>query len=99
MDRIGLSHHPKCHPNGITRADRKANKLDNLLKRNFESDAPFQKSVTEFTEIKAKDGKLYVSVIFDCYDSSVLGIAMDNNMKRLLVVKTLNSAYTHYPEL
>ena len=29
---------------------------------------------------KAKDGKLYVSAIFDCFDSAVLGLAMETTM-------------------
>ena len=33
------------------------------------------------TEIKASDGKFYISAIFDCYDLAVSGLAMDTNMK------------------
>ena len=81
MDEIGLSHRPKRKPNGITKADREARKSEDLLKRDFKSDKPLEKCVTDITEIKAKDGKLYVSAIFDCFDSSVLGLAMETNMK------------------
>ena len=81
MDEIGLSHQPKRKPNGITRADREARKSDDLLKRDFKSDKPLEKCVTDITEIKAKDGKLYVSAIFDCFDSSVLGLAMETNAR------------------
>ena len=49
------------------------------------------------TEIKASDGKLYVSAIFDCYDLAVLGLAMDTNMKATLCEQTLNNAYKAYP--
>ena len=41
------------------------------------------------TEIKGCDGKLYVSAIFDCFDSSVIGLAMDTNMKASLCKETL----------
>ena len=34
---------------------------------------------TVITEIKAKDGKLYISAIFDCFDLTVLGLAIDDN--------------------
>lgn len=68
MKHLGLIHHPKRKPNGITKADREAMKSDNLLKRDFRSAEPLQKCVTDITEIKAKDGKLYVSVLFDCFD-------------------------------
>ena len=42
MEQIGLSHHPKRKPNGITKADREAMKSDDLLKRDFHSDAPLK---------------------------------------------------------
>ena len=44
MKEIGLVHHPRRKPNGITK-------------------------------LKAKDGKLYVSAIFDCFDLTVLSLA------------------------
>ena len=92
MDEIGLSHRPKRKPNGITKADREARKSEDLLKRDFKSDKPLEKCVTDITEIKAKDGKLYVSAIFDCFDSSVLGLAMETNMKATLCEHTLDNA-------
>lgn len=99
MDQIGLSHRPKRKPNGITKADREAMKSDDLLKREFHSDAPLQKCVTDITEIKASDGKLYVSAIFDCFDLGVLGLAMERNMKADLCVHTLENALIAYPSL
>ena len=99
MEKIGLSHSPKRKPNGITKADREARKSDDLLKRNFKSDKPFIKAVTDITEIKCKDGKPYASASFDCYDLSVLGLAMDTNMKATLCVQTIRNAMLTYPEL
>ena len=99
MEEIGLSHRPKRRPNGITKADRQARKSDNLLKRDFTSAEPFKKCVTDITEIKAKDGKLYVSAIFDCFDAAVLGLAMDTNMKAALYRETLENAVRSYPAL
>ena len=67
MERIGLSHRPNHKPHGITTADRRAYKSEDLLKRNFQSITHLRKCVTDITEIKASDGKLYVSAIFDCF--------------------------------
>ena len=86
MRKIGLVHHPKRKPNGITKADREARKSDNLLKQNFYAEKPLEKCVTDLTEIKTKDGKLYVSAIFDCFNAEVLGLVMDNNMQAGLCV-------------
>ena len=99
MEQIDLIHKPKRKPNGITKADRQAHKSDDLLKRDFTSDAPLKKCVTDITEIKAKDGKLYVSAIFDCYDLMPNGLSMADNMRAELCVNTLKSAYLSYPDI
>ena len=83
----------------LTKADREERKSDDLLKREFKADKPLEKCVTDITEIKAKDGKLYVSAIFDCFDSSVLGLAMETNMKATLCEHTLDNAYLAHPDL
>ncbi|RGH32440.1 IS3 family transposase, partial [Ruminococcus sp. AM43-6] len=71
-----MIHKPRRKPNGITKADRIAQKSDDLLRRDFYADKPLKKAVTDISEVKAKDGKLYVSVIFDCFDLMPLGIAI-----------------------
>ena len=99
MEKIGLSHRPKRNPKGVTKADREARKSDDLLKRNFTSEKPLEKCVTDITEIKAKDGKLYVSAIFDCFDSAVLGLEMETTMKATLCQHTVKNAFIAYPEI
>ena len=99
MEKIGLSHRPKRKPNGITKADREARKSEDMLRRNFTAGKPLEKCITDMTEIKASDGKLYVSAIFDCYDLAVLGLAMDTNMKAALCEQTLENAVKAYPAL
>ncbi len=99
MEFLNLSHRPKRNPNGITKVDKEARKSDDLIKRNFKSAKPLSKCVTDISEVKASDGKLYVSAIFDCYDSAVVGLAMDTNMKASLVEKTLDNSYKAYPEI
>ena len=74
-------------------------KSDDLLKRDFRSDTPLEKCITDITEIPASNGKLYVSAIFDCFDLSVLGLAMETNMKADLCIHTLENALTAYPAL
>lgn len=99
MEEIGICHRPRRKPNGITKADKAARKSDDLIKRDFKADKPLEKCVTDITEIKCSDGKLYTSAIFDCFDVAVLGLAMDTNMKAPLCVQTLRNAYNAYPGL
>ena len=99
MEQIGLIHKPRRKPNGITKADREARKSDDLLKRDFHSDKPLEKAITDISELKAKDGKAYVSVIFDCFDLMPLGIAIEDNMRASLCCHTLENARKAYPDI
>ena len=99
MEEIGISHRPKRKPNGITKADKEAGKSDDLIKRDFKANKPLEKCVTDMTEIKTLEGKLYISAIFDCIDLSVLGLVMDTNMKATLCEKTLENAYKAHPDI
>ena len=99
METAGLVHRPKRNPHGITKADKNARKSDDKLQRDFKSGEPLKKCITVITEIKGSDGKLYVSALFDCFDVTVLGLAMDTNMKAPLCVATLENAYSTYPNM
>lgn len=99
MERIGADHPIRRKPNGITKEDREARKSDDLMKRDFTAEKPCEKCVTDITELPAKDGKLYVSAIFDCFDVSVLGLAMADNMRAELCVQTLENACKSYREM
>lgn len=98
MQRMGLIRNRR-KPAGITKEDKDAVKSDDLLKRDFGSDKPLTKCVTDITEVKGSDGKLYVSVIFDCFNNEAIGLALRTNMKAGLCVETLESAYSAHPEL
>ncbi|MGN1316394.1 MAG: IS3 family transposase [Acutalibacteraceae bacterium] len=47
-------------------------KYDNLLDRDFKADRPNQKWVTDISYIKTQQGTLYLSVIRDLYDNSIV---------------------------
>lgn len=99
MEKIGLSRRPKRKPNSIIKADHEVRKFNDLVKRDFTSFESLKKCITDITEINAKDGKLYVSAISDCFDSVVLGLAMDTNMKATLCEHTPENAVAVYPGL
>lgn len=97
MDKMGLVHKPRRKANGITKEDKEARKSDNLLKRDFSADKPLEKAVTDISELKGSDGKVYVSAIFDCFDLMPLGLAIEDNMKASLCRHTLENAAKAYP--
>ena len=45
MEEIGISHHPRRKPNGITKADREARKSEDLLKRDFHAEEPLTETI------------------------------------------------------
>lgn len=96
MRENGLIHAKKRKPNGLTKADKEAQKADNLINRDFNATAPNEKWVTDITELPTIEGKLYISGIFDCYDNAVVGLTMDGNMRKELVMQTVRQAVLKY---
>ena len=92
----GLIHKKKHNPQSLTKADKEVQKSDNLLKRDFKSERPCQKLVSDITQYPTADGKLYVSGIYDCFDNACLAATMDDNMRKELVVATLAQAAGRY---
>ncbi|MBQ5562258.1 MAG: DDE-type integrase/transposase/recombinase [Clostridia bacterium] len=73
--------------------------INGLIKRDFKAEKPLKKCITDITEVPTKDGKLYVSAIFDCFDAAVLGLSMADHMRAELCVQTLKNAFTNYSGL
>ncbi|MPM90802.1 hypothetical protein SDC9_137924 [bioreactor metagenome] len=67
----------KRRPKGLTKADREAEKAENLIQQDFTAEKPNEKWLTDITEIPCSDAKLYLAPILDCYDGSILGFKMD----------------------
>jgi transposase InsO family protein len=82
----------KRKPNGVTKADAKAQKSENLLRQDFTANAPNEKWLSDITEVSCKDGKLYLSAVFDCYDGKIVGFSMDDNMRTELCRKAFENA-------
>ena len=96
MRANGLTQKIKRKPNGLTKSEKEAQKSDNLINRDFSADAPNEKWVTDITQLPTADGTLYISGIFDCYDSTAVGLTMDDNMRKELVIDSLKQAVTMY---
>ena len=92
MRANGLLQRKKRHPNGITKADAAAQKSENLLKRNFHTDAPNKVWLTDITEIPCKDGKLYVAPVLDCFDGKIVGLSMADHMRAELCIQAFTNA-------
>ena len=67
-------------------------KYDNLLDRDFNADRPNQKWVTDISYIKTQQGTLYLSVIRDLYDNSIVAYKTGTEQNINLVLSTIRAA-------
>ena len=97
MREHGWLHERKRRPKGLTKADPEAMASENLIHQDFHADRPWQKLLTDITQIQCADGKLYISPIMDCFNGEILSLCMDNNMRKELCLNTLKAAAGRFP--
>ena len=64
----------------------------NLLNRDFDAERPNQKWVTDISYIKTKQGTLYLSVIRDLFDNSIVAYKTGTEQNINLVLSTIKEA-------
>ena len=67
-------------------------KYPNLLNRNFKADRPNQKWVTDISYIHTSQGVLYLSIIRDLYDNSIVAYKTSTAQNVALVLSTIKAA-------
>ncbi|MCQ2082857.1 MAG: IS3 family transposase [Lachnospiraceae bacterium] len=106
LERKGIHHNPKTILRvmnkysllSVVRRRRYCNysqalhRYDNLLNRNFNADRPNQKWVTDISYIKTAQGFLYLSVIRDLYDRSIVAYKTSTVQNINLVLNTIRAA-------
>ena len=106
LERHGIHHNPKTvlrvmqKYNLLSEVRRKKyhnygnvlHKYDNLLDRDFNADRPNQKWVTDISYIKTQQGTLYLSVIRDLYDNSIVAYKTGTEQNVNLVLSTIRAA-------
>ena len=106
LERKGIHHNPKTILRvmnkysllSVVRRRRYCNysqvlhRYDNLLNRDFHADRPNQKWVTDISYIKTSQGFLYLSVIRDLYDRSIVAYKTSTNQNINLVLNTIRAA-------
>ena len=91
--------HRRRRPHGITKATTEIQEKENLLKRNFHSEVPFRKFLTDISEIQCADGKLYISPVMDCFSGEIVAMEMRDNMKKELCIDTIRQLHNLCPDL
>ncbi|WP_205754770.1 IS3 family transposase [Pseudarthrobacter sp. NamE5] len=64
----------------------------NLLNRKFDADAPNQKWVTDVTEFRVGDRKLYLSPVMDLFDRQIISYSVGSSPNLALTNSSLRSA-------
>ena len=67
-------------------------RYENLLNRDFHADRPNQKWVTDISYIKTMQGTLYLSIIRDLYDNSIVAYKTGTEQNINLVLSTIRAA-------
>jgi transposase InsO family protein len=106
LERNGVHHNPKTILRvmnkysllSVVRRRRYCNysqtlhRYDNLLDRDFNADRPNQKWVTDISYIKTSQGFLYLSIIRDLYDRSIVAYKTSTVQNINLVLNTIKAA-------
>ena len=71
---------------------------DNLLKRDFKADKPNQKWVTDVTEFKVNNDKLYLSPIVDLFNGEVISFNLSRHPVFHQVVDMIEKAFNKIPD-
>ncbi len=64
----------------------------NLLQQNFSSDRPNQKWGTDITYIRTQQGFVYLAIIKDFFDGTILGHALSKNNSTQMVLRAVRTA-------
>jgi len=65
---------------------------DDLVQREFTADAPNRLWLTDITEHRTAEGKLYLCAIKDVFSNKIVGYSIDSPMKSRLVVNAIDNA-------
>lgn len=70
----------------IHKASAELGAVPNVLNREFNADAPFQKGVTDVTEFNVGKHRVYVSAIQDLFDGAIISMSysLDNNTELIM---------------
>ena len=65
---------------------------DDLVRRDFSADRPNELWLSDLTEHRTSEGKLYVCAVKDAFSNRIIGWAIDERMKARLVVAAIEMA-------
>ncbi len=71
---------------------------DNIINRDFSSDEPLKKLVTDVTELKVNDDKVYLSPILDLFNSEIIAYDVSLHANFAQTMRMLDKAFKIIPD-
>lgn len=72
---------------------------ENIINRNFRSNKPLEKIVTDVTEFKMFNKKIYLSAVLDLFNNEIIEYKIGNNNSLKLVTSTIDSLIKRFKNL
>ena len=71
---------------------------DNLLKRDFKADKPFEKITTDVTQFKIGDDKVYLSPVLDLFNNEIISYSISTSPNLEQIREMLNGLFEKLPD-
>ncbi len=98
MAEHGLQSWPRKKGRGRKTPSQRPDGIKNHLGRDFKALEPNTKWVTDITEVKTDEGKLYLCVVLDLFNHVVVGWSMHHRQDRKMVLRAVEMAVWQRPE-
>ena len=72
-------------------------KIPDRVKRDFTAAAPYLKLISDITEIRTWQGKVYLATVIDCFSKEVIGWAMAGHFRTPLITDAMKMAAKNHP--
>lgn len=92
MNILGLKPYIKKHKKYSSYLGDIGKKFNNILNRNFKASKRNEKRLTDVTEFKTSDYKLYFSAFLDVYNQEIIGYSISKSPTMEFVMESLDNA-------
>ena len=97
MRDLGLVPCQVRKPRSLTTQATDIAKIPNRVRRDFTAAAPYLKLISDITEIKTWQGKVYLATVIDCFSKEVIGWAMAGHFRTPLITDAMKMAAKNHP--
>ena len=83
---------PRARRRALTKPAAQVGHIPDLVRRDFTSEVPGAKLVSDITYVRTWQGWLYVALVIDCCSRAIVGYAMADHYKTPLITKAIEMA-------